>query len=227
MAARRVKRQFKHCRYTHRTPAKTILCVAVLLSTISFTAQADEQTYFRIITDSGSVQLKATITPKEAKRGYSIVTLGGHILKEVAPEMTAEEYATQSSGLREAERVRREKELQQTYDEELLLRYSTVDDLLAEKKRKLSEFDIRISILYSNLTGLKEKLDKQQARAANAERNGRQVPDYLVTNIEELEAEMQELEATIRLRKSEKTAVSEKYNKDANRLAHLITKFQR
>lgn len=225
MAAHQVKFQLN--KHMHHALVKTALYAAVMLSAISINAQADELTYFRIISDSGSVQLKATITPAEAKRGYSIVTLGGHTLKEVAPELTAEEYAAQSSGLREAERARREKEWQQAYDEELLLRYSTVDDLLAEKKRKLSEFDIRISILYNNLTGLKEKLDKQQTRAANAERRGRTVPDYLVTNIEELETEMQEAEATIRLRQAEKTEVGEKYNKDASRLAHLITKFQR
>ncbi len=186
-----------------------------------------EPTYFRVVSESGNVELKATITPEEAKRGYKIVTLGGHVLKEVAPELTTEEYLAKSDELREAERLRLEKEMQQAYDEALLLRYSAVDDLMAEKKRKLSEFDIRISILHSNLAGLKEKLDKQQARAARIERAERTVPEALLQNIADIETEMLEAEATIRLRQREKAEVENKYDSDAARLAQLITQFRR
>lgn len=211
------------------TPGLRHIIFAGLLaiSILAHKATAQEPTYYRITNESGKVELKATLTPEEAKRGYSIVTPGGKVIKEVAPQLTEEEYAAQSFAKRAAEQARLEQEARQAYDEALLLRYSNVDDLLAEKKRKLSEFDIRISILYSNLAGLKEKLDIQQGRAANIERRGSEVPDSIVTNIEDLESEMRELEATIKLRQAEKENVSEKYDRDAMRLEALSAEFKR
>lgn len=219
----------------HRIPGLPLLEKAlniaafgcVLLAALTVPATAENQTYFRIVTESGSIELKATITPEEAKRGYSIVTLGGHVVEEVAAELTSDEYAAQTSAQRAAEEAKLKKAQEQAYDEALLLRYSTVEDLLAEKKRKLSEFDIRISILYNNLAGLKEKLDNQQARAANIERRGSEVPEYIVDNINDLESELQELETAIKLRQTEKSEVGSKYDADARRLETLIAKFQR
>ena len=107
------------------------------------------------------------------------------------------------------------------------LRYSSIDDLEAERRRKLSEFDVRISILRSNLAGLKEKLDIQQARAANIERSGRSVPDYINSNINELENEMREAESSIKAREQEKQLVDQKFSVDAERLGKLIAKYRR
>lgn len=204
-----------------------VLLGVLALGVLALPATAENQTYFKIVTKSGSVELKATITPEEAKRGYSIVTLGGHVVEEVAAELTSDEYAAQTSAQRAAEEAKLKKAQEQAYDEALLLRYSAVEDLLAEKKRKLSEFDIRISILYNNLAGLKEKLDIQQARAAGIERRGNEVPKYIVDNINDLESELQELETAIKLRQTEKSEVDRKYDADATRLETLIAKFQR
>ena len=200
---------------------------AGLLLMLVLSAQAQANTFFRVINEQGVVELKATITPEEAKRGYSIVNLGGNVVKEVAPELTAEEYAKLSEEMKAQRDLEERKKRSQLYDESLLLRYSSVVDLEAERKRKLNEFDVRISILRNNLYSLKEKAVSQQATAANLERRGAEVPQQLAENIADLESEMKEAEASIAARIVEKQKIAEKYDADAQRLEALLKRTYR
>lgn len=198
------------------------LLLAVLLGMAAGNALAEGGNFFRVINDKGVVELKATITPEEAKRGYTIVTLGGYVVKEVAPEMTDEEYAALSEEQKKQQHAEELARQEQLYDESLLLRYSSVIDLEAERKRKLNEFDVRISILRNNLYSLKEKAVEQQTSAANLERRGVEVPEQLAKNIADLETEMKESEASIAARIKEKQLVADKYDADAARLSNLL-----
>ncbi|NNC55037.1 MAG: hypothetical protein HKO07_04860 [Pseudomonadales bacterium] len=184
----------------------------------------EKNTFYRVINEQGRVELKETVTPAEAKRGYSIVTLGGYVVKEFAPEMSDEEFAALTKEQR-AMRDKEERELEQKlYDESLLLRYSSLIDLEAERKRKLREFDVRISILRNNLHSVIEKSVAQQAAAANLERRGATVPAQLSQNIVDLEAEMKESELAIAARIKEKAEIDNKYDSDGVRLEHLLAR---
>lgn len=198
-----------------------------LLALLSVAAIGQTNTFFRVINEHGVVELKSTITPLEAKRGYSIVSLGGNVVKEVAPELSDEEYAQLSEEMKAQREFEERKKQAQLYDESLLLRYSSVIDLQAERKRKLSEFDVRISILRNNLYSLKDKAVTQQASAANIERQGVTVPIQLAHNIADLESEMKEAETAIAARIIEKQKIAEKYDADAVRLAELLKRTRR
>ncbi|NND38926.1 MAG: hypothetical protein HKO06_04980 [Pseudomonadales bacterium] len=203
------------------------IVIALLLASAPALAEVKtlaKNTFYRVINEQGRVELKETVTPAEAKRGYSIVTLGGYVVKEVAPEMSDEEFAALSAE-QKAERDREERERQEKlYDESLLLRYSSVIDLEAERKRKLREFDVRISILRNNLHSLKAKSVTQQATAANLERRGVEVPPQLTQNIADLEAEMKESELAIAARIKEKAQIDDKYDADGVRLESLLAR---
>ena len=203
-----------------------ILALALLIAPAINSSPTDtdqhSKTFFRITNEQGGVELKANITPKEAKRGYSVMTLGGIVVKTVAAELSDEEYAQLSETIKTEHDERERLQKERLYDESLLLRYSAVIDLEAEQKRKLSEFDLRISILRSNLYSLKEKMLTQQALAANIERRGIVVPTKLNDNIADIEAEMKDAEISIAARTSEKALVDKQYNEDAKRLAALL-----
>ncbi|MDB4453204.1 hypothetical protein N9145_03375, partial [bacterium] len=136
--------------------------------------------------------------------------------------LSDEEYAQLSETIKTEHDERERLQKERLYDESLLLRYSAVMDLEAEQKRKLSEFDLRISILRSNLYSLKEKMLTQQALAANIERRGIVVPTKLNDNIADIEAEMKDAEISIAARTSEKALVDKQYDEDAKRLAALL-----
>jgi len=180
---------------------------------------------YKIINERGNVELKATLSAKEAKRGYSVMSSDGQLLEIVEPEMSAEEYAALSEERRAALNAEKLKKQEQAYNESLLLRYSSIDDLYAEQRRKLQELDIRVSILKNNRVALREKIEAQQTTAANYERRNAKVPEMLEKNIAQLESEIKETDAEIKLRKEEKVRTGERYAADAERLTQLIERF--
>jgi len=196
-----------------------VLITALMLANVSY---GQELTYYRIINDRGTVELKSALTPAEAKRGYTVVTLSGHIVKEVPAELNDEEYALLSDELKARELETQQENASRGKNESLLLRYSSVDDLNAERKRKLAEFDVRVSILRSNMMSLKNQVERQQNRAANIERTGREVPVVIHNNIEELEQKLNEANTSLKSMKDEKAAVAERYALDITRFGQLI-----
>ena len=191
----------------------------VLLTTTSY---AQELKYYRVINDKGAIELKSSLTPAEAKRGYAVVTLGGHIIKEVPAELSDEEYALLSDQLKARERKAHQEKAAREYNQSLLLRYSTIDDLSAERKRKLAEFDVRIRILRGNMMSLKDQVERQQSRAANIERTGREVPAVIHNNILELEQKLNDADASLKSMQVEKEGVDQRYALDIQRFSQLI-----
>ena len=112
------------------------LALAMLIAPVVNSSPTDadhhSKTFFRITNEQGGVELKANITPKEAKRGYSVVTLGGVVVKTVAAELSDEEYAQLSETIKTEHDERERLQKERLYYESLLLRYSAVMDLEAE-----------------------------------------------------------------------------------------------
>lgn len=211
----------------HSAATIRLILISCALLMLSAKSAAENGTLYKIINASGNVELKANITSAEAKRGYSVITTGGRLVKEVLPELSEQEYADMSSERRNALEAEKRAQQQQAYDESLLLRYSNVDDLKAEWRRKLQEFDIRISILKNNRAALRNKIETQQASAANLERRNMAVPELLETNILELETEMKEADAEITFRYQEKNNIDERYSNDEERLSALLKPWSR
>lgn len=200
----------------------TFTLVFFIALTLSHISHGQEPTFYRVINERGTVELKSSVTPTEVKRGYAIVTLGGHIIKEVPAELNDEEYALRNDELKARELKTQQENDSREQNESLLLRYSSVDDLTAERNRKLAEFDVRISILRSNMMSLKDQVERQQSRAADIERTGRVVPIVIRNNIEELEQKLNEANASLKSMQEEKETVAHRYAVDITRFSQLM-----
>ena len=201
-----------------------VLITALMLSNVS---NGQELTFYRVINERGIVELKSSVTPAEVKRGYAIVTLGGHIIKEVPAELNDEEYALLSDELKARELKAQQENDSREQNESLLLRYSSVDDLTAERNRKLAEFDVRIRILRSNMMSLKNQVERQQSRAADIERAGREVPIVIRNNIEELEQKLNEANDSLKSMQEEQETVAQRYAVDITRFSQLMEKHEK
>ncbi len=200
----------------------TLTLVLIMALTLSNISHGQEPAYYRVINERGTVELKSSVTPAEVKRGYAIVTLGGHIIKEVPAELNDEEYALLSDELKARELKTQQENDSREQNESLLLRYSSVEDLTAERNRKLAGFDVRISILRSNMMSLKDQVERQQSRAADIERTGREVPLVIRNNIEELEQKLNEANASLKSMQEEKDTVAQRYALDITRFSQLM-----
>ena len=151
------------------------------------------------------------------QKGYEVISATGKVVRVVAP-VAAGEVAAQ----REAERAERARLAE--WDQQLLRRYSRVEEITSAKQRKLAELEGNIAILQSNLRGLKLQIIDQQARAADIERSGRKVPPGIIQAIESLEAEQTITEQQIVLRRDEFEEVAARFDRDIERFREIRAK---
>lgn len=169
---------------------------------------------YRYTDNRGVVAIDDHVPPEFVKNGYEVITRDGRVIETVPRQLTGEEGERRRAAEAEAKRLR-------DWDESLLLRYSTEDDIAAARDRALREFDVRISILRSNLMSVKSQIESDQAKAADLERRGAAVPAALTSNIEMLKREIADTEETIALRSKEKATVEANYQKDIERFKTL------
>jgi hypothetical protein len=203
----------------------TILAAVLVHALLSATAQAADYLY-RYINDEGVTVINYSIPPQFVHKGYEILNRDGSVYKVVPRTLSREELANRSGDAyrerveaEEAERLRK-------WDESLLLRYSSVEDVEAARDRALSELKIRISILRSNLRSLKSQVENNQARAADIERSGGTVPVELVGVIDGLRGEIVETERSVREREREMEVVNQGFQRDIERFASLLDKVE-
>jgi hypothetical protein len=177
---------------------------------------------YRYTTDKGVTAVDDHVPPEFVKNGYEVLSPDGRVLETVPRQLTGEEGARKRAADAETKRL-------QEWDKNLLLRYSSVDDIAAARDRALHEIDIRLSILRSNLTSAKAQVEREQEKAADIERRGSTVPETISTNIEKLKAEVSGIEDSIAERMKDKEATQVSYQKDIDRFKTLqaVVEFRR
>ena len=109
------------------------------------------------------------------------------------------------------------------WDDYLLKRYSTVDDIEEAKQRKLDDFEASLSILRGNANNIRTQIEQVQARAANIERSGREIPESTLNSLQALELELQDTQEQLALREVEKGELAQKYDADIDRFKVILS----
>ena len=201
------------------------LSAGACLAVLSGLLHAAEYLY-RYVNDEGVTVINYSIPPEHVHKGYEILNQSGAVVKVVPKTLSEEEMADQSSDAYQARVEAEEAERLRKWDESLLLRYSSIEDIEAARERALGELRIRISILRSNVRSLQSQVESNQQRAADAERAGSTVPDEVVTAIEALQSEIAETERSIEVREREMEVVKQGFQRDIERFALLLDKVE-
>lgn len=192
-----------------RVSSVLLLAIAMSISTIAHAKQM-----YRYLNDKGVPTIDDHVPPEFAKNGYEILSPDGRVLQTIPRQLTGVEGERKRAADAEAKRLRE-------WDKNLLLRYSTVDDIAAARERALREIDVRMSILRSNLQSAKAQVEHEQEKAADIERRGAQVPEEVTANIAKLKMEAASTEEAIAERQKEKEATRISYQKDIDRFKSL------
>jgi hypothetical protein len=192
---------------------RTAQLFIVLLAINSLPALAD---YYRYLGDNGRVVVADQLNVEAIRRGYERLNNSGQVVEVVDRAMTREESTKLNADKIEAQRL-------QQWDEALLLKYSTIADIEAAELRALRDIDVRLGILKSNRSVLKTQLSNEQTKAANLERNHREVPADLQLRIKNLALELDVVRSTIAMRREEKVTTSEDFQRDIGRFEVLKT----
>lgn len=177
-------------------------------------AQSGERVLYRYKTDKGVTAVDDHVPPEFVKNGYEVLTHDLRVVEVVPRQLSGEEGKRQ----RQSADAKRH---QEEWDKRLLLRYSTPRDIEEARDRALAEFDVRLSILQSNLRTTKSQIEDEQARAADIERRGQAVPAPITSNIAALKKEIGIVEESIKQQRHDKDAARLSYQRDIERFKTL------
>ena len=170
----------------------------------------------------GQVIMKDHVPPEYAQMGYEVLNDQGLVVKHVQRAATAEELAAKEAkeAIKAAriERIRVRREA----DQALLRVYSKPEDVERARKRKVDNINGYISLQQRRIADLTEKLEKAQARAANYERSGQEIPVDKRLEIVQLQNQIRESHSNIKSRNVEKVESTKVYAEEYSRMMLLL-----
>ena len=176
---------------------------------------------YRYRNAEGNVVVDYQVPAESISGGYEVLNNEGMVIKVVPRSLTPEERAIENAENEREREARAEQERLRKWDESLMLRYSTVEDIEDARRRALGELQIRMSILKGNRRALKQKVENYQAQAANMERSGIAVDVERLRAIETLQSEIASTERDIRDREREIHELEAAYDADIERFKML------
>ena len=192
-----------------------IACGSLLLSGwVVAQNSTSSKVIYRYKNKDGVTVLDSKIPPEYVNDGYELLSLSGKVLKVIKPVVQGAE----------GERLYRERMLREERErEDIQLRrsYSNVADIDAAKSRNLESLRGNIGILQANLTSARSRLKSYQSQAATIERAGRQLPDDLLKNINNLVQEESDIQTQIQQREAEYKTVEQKFDTDRKRFIEI------
>lgn len=173
---------------------------------------------YRYENDQGVMVINHTVPPEFVHKGYDVLSSSGRLLQRVPRALTPDELAARSIEEQAAmDRVRQEQA-----DKKLLTIFSKPEDAERARDRKMEALDVYINVTRGNIIKLQGDFDNAQSQAAQRERAGQEVPEYLVQNMDSLRRQIEQAEASIVEKEQEKEVIRAEYAKDIERLRVLL-----
>ncbi len=194
-----------------------LLAMALVMAPASFAANL-----YRYINDDGVTVVDYQVPAAFVGKGYEVLNKDGVVVQVVPRELTGEEKKVLNAQQELEAAAKAEQQRLREWDESLLLRYSTVEDIEAARERALRDLRIRLSILKSNKRSLRQQVENYQAQAADLERSGREVDMARISAIEDIQTEIESTERSINDRAREIEDVSAAYQQDIERFRMLL-----
>jgi hypothetical protein len=194
-----------------------LVTLALLLAPLSLAAGL-----YRYTNDEGVTVVDYQVPVAYVGKGYEVLNKDGMVVEVVPRELTDEEKKVRNAQQELEYEARAEERRLREWDESLLLRYSTLEDIEAAQDRALRDLRIRLSILKGNKRSLKQQVESYQAQAADLERSGREVDVARIVAIEDIQAEIATTDRSINDRAQEIEEVSAAYQKDIDRFRQLL-----
>lgn len=196
--------------------------LALLLGGLTTTAiSAEDKLYYRYTNTKGVVVIVGKLPPEAAPLGYDVITRSGQVIERVPRQLTNQELLEKKGELARQQLRKKEVLRLAEWDKSLMLRYSSIADIEAARKRAKQSVKVRISILKSNRSAVKSEIERDQSQAADVERRNGEVPKALEDKIELLHLKIQDIGDSISAREDELTAIDRRLDLDISRFATL------
>ncbi len=197
--------------------ATTLLIMSLLLATGPVQAKTIKCWKNNI----GIRECGRSVPPEYSQTRIEVVNERGLVVEVIEAAKTPEELAIEKERehlrkLREAERKE-----QARLDAILLNTYTKERDLILARDNNLKAAQGQIDISIGNLRLMQTNLNDLQERAANHERAGREPPEKLVEQINDLSNQIKNKKLHIEKKESDKRELEERYKNDLKRFREL------
>tara|TARA_R100000306_G_C4382343_1_gene146457 strand:- start:24513 stop:25319 length:807 start_codon:yes stop_codon:yes gene_type:complete len=199
-----------------------MLTLVILTCLLAPPLQA-EVVYYRYKDANGMTVLGSSVPPELARQGYQVVNIRGRVIREIAPALTEDELAEKERLQREAAEARRKQIERREQDRALLQLYRTPADAERARDRRLQELDALIQFKKNHLSSLSKDLSQYEAKAAEIERLGRQIPQAVLIDIDRTQKSIGTLETEIMEAERQATTVNAEFVAIISRLQYLQT----
>ena len=200
----------------------SVASLAFVVVLLTHPAAAQERQMYRYTNAEGHAVVGYQVPPEFVANGYDILSPTGALVAVVPRTLDAGEREGMDSEAQRAREAAEEAERMRRWDESLLLRYSTIEDIEAARDRELRDLRIRVSILKGKQRSLKQQVENYQALAADQERLGNAVNVEHLAAIDDLQAEIAATERAVTDRQEEIASVESDYQQDVERFTTLL-----
>lgn len=162
-------------------PIVTLLAAALL--TFSFAAEAQQR--YRWTDGDGNRQISDRIPADAARYRIEVLNNRGMVMRVIEPQILTDEQREEAERQAEAtEQARLAGEAQARHDRMLLQSYTSVRDLELARDNRLQGLAAQIRVSQSAGDNLQQNVDELQAQVDRLEANDRPVPDALAARLE-------------------------------------------
>ena len=96
--------------------------------------------------------------------------------------------------------------------------------MLMARDSKVASVETLIQLTNSRLESMQKRLDELNSEAAEFERDGKKLPEPLVSQMKNTKEQIQQNEAFIKTKQNEKEQITQKFDDDIKRYRELTSK---
>jgi hypothetical protein len=175
--------------------------------------------------DEGIRECGNAVPPEYAQKEVRTINERGRTTEVKERAKTPEELAAEQARLAEEKRLAEEEEernkAQENYDRVLLSTYLSEEDIIRSRNRQSASFDATIEITRITIDKLNEKLQAEKKKAANYERQGKELSERMQQDIDTLQEQIDAKNNFIQSKEEEKRKLHQQYEADMDRFREL------
>lgn len=202
-----------------RTSSRNILSLLCLLGIVHCSAALAGM--YKWVDENGEVHYSDQVPPEESRQGRKEINEQGRTVKVYERAKTPEELAEAKRQRAIQEEEERKAAEQAKKDQVLLATYTNEEDMINTRDGKLASIEGLIQLTERRIESMQKRLVELTDDAASYERSGKQVPQVLTRQMENIRKQTAENKAFIITKQEEQRTINEQFNRDIARFQEL------
>jgi hypothetical protein len=176
---------------------------------------------YKWVDDNGQTRYGDRIPPQYAKKSNKTLNKQGVVVESKAAAKTREQIAEEKRLAKRKAEQESKRQQQAHLDRILLDTFTNEDEMILTRDGKIQAIEAVIRVTNSRTEKIKQRLEKQQLRAANLERSGKAVSPKLQQGIRESRRQIRYNSDYVSNRRKAQQAIRQKFELDIKRFRSL------